>query len=150
MEPTPATPLYTGEPQTEESKKARYIKYAVSTLIGVAVLGALGIGLRYYSQNTPPPTAPVEEAPVTFTANSYSALVESADAQEIVLTKEDGTTETFAPNDFIGIYDNRVRDAMKPIEAGELKKGMRVQVSTTLNSADDTKVISLTVIGAAP
>lgn len=86
-----------------------------------------------------------ESQPVVFTANSYSGTVQSIDAEKIVIVKEDGSAEEYQLSALYGVYDNRVRDEMKPIEAKSLTEGMPVQVSTTLNNADDTKAVSLTL-----
>lgn len=86
-----------------------------------------------------------DNKPVVFTANSYSGTIASVSAEKVVIEKEDGGAEEYLINAGIHMYDNRVRDEMKPIKVGDLEKGMQVRVSTTLNTVDDAKVVSLTL-----
>lgn len=79
------------------------------------------------------------------TAISYSGVITMVANEKITLIKDDGSTEEFVLSDSIGMYDNRVRDAMKPVKISDIKKGARIQISKTTDNTDNSENISLTL-----
>lgn len=81
---------------------------------------------------------------VTFSADSYSGIIQSADEKNIVILKEDGNTETYESPSIYMFYDNRA-DEMKSIEQNNLEKGASVQVSVSMDNKGDVKKTSITM-----
>lgn len=90
-------------------------------------------------------TQNTEKPEIVFSAGSFSAEVSNIDGDIVTITKEDGSTENYSTSAFVGIYDNRVRDSMKPITFKDIEKGMKVQISRTVNESDKTSVDTLVV-----
>ena len=131
-------------------KKINYI------LIGCGVIGAIIILAGSYILFRMNPeeavvidsvqnTQNTEKPEIVFSAGSFSAVVSNIDEDTLTVTKEDGSTENYSTSAFVGLYDNRVRDSMKPITFKDIEKGMKVQISRTVNESDKTWVISLSV-----
>lgn len=129
-----------------DKKKILFLVGGAAVIVVVAVITqylAMRSDIKKDAGISQPATE--DSKPVVFTANSYSGIVESVSEEKVVITKEDGSLEEYAINANIYIYDNRARDEMKPIKVSDFEKGVQVQVSTTLNDADDTKVVILTL-----
>lgn len=131
-------------------KKVHYI------LIGCGVIGIViilaGSYLLYktnyvsdvfYVKNTPRQDLP--SFTTVATSVSYSGVITKVTNEKIVLTKDDGSTEEILLSDSIGMYDNRVRDAMKPIKISDIKKGARILISKTTDNTESSENVSLTL-----
>ena len=131
------------------NKKINYI------LIGCGVIGIMIILAGSYILFRMNPESAVVIDPVqntenkdtelVFTANSHSGTIESVSDEKVVIANEDGSVEEYSINENMYMYDNRVRDEMKPIEIGDLEKGMRVQISKTTSNADQSENIIITL-----
>ena len=122
-------------------------KKSLEIVAGIIILlTIIGFAGWYYTKGNFTPKTPSEESsPVVFKSNSYSGIVKSVSEEKIVIVKEDGNTEEYSLGPNIYIYDNRVRDAMKPITFQDIEKGMRAQISKTTNNNDSSENITLTL-----
>ncbi len=122
-------------------------KKSLEVVLGIIILLVIiGFAGWYYTKGNFTAETPSEESPpIVFKSNSYSGIVKSVSDEKIAIAKEDGSMEEYSLSPNIYVYDNRVRDAMKPITFQDIEKGMRAQISKTTNNNDSSENITLTL-----
>ena len=123
-------------------------KKSLEVVVGIIILLVIiGFAGWYYTKGNFTAKTPSEESPpVVFKSNSYSGIVKSVSDEKIVIIDEvDKNAKEYPPSAFAAMYDNRKEGTMKPITIKDIKKDMKVKVSTTIGNPDGSVAVILSL-----